>query len=323
MLSPKTHIKAFPLRPLSLGAMLAFGLANGLTLAATTVTLEPDTFRVTRGSSSTHGVDAVSVALTASEPEPMPEPPEEPGTPGTNPPTTDGGVWSPAPGTSWQWQLTGSIDTSLDVDMYDIDLFDAPQSDIDTLKTRGVAVICYFSAGSYEDWRTDAGMFPTSVIGSNNGWEGERWLDISDIDSLANVMRERLDLAVRKGCDGVEPDNIDGYTNSTGFPLTAQDQINYNIWLADEAHARGLSIGLKNDVDQVEQLEPYFDWALNEQCYQYSECETLLPFVEAGKAVFGVEYSGNTSAICSTTNALDFDWLIKSLDLDASRESCR
>src|SRR5262249_44643767 len=71
-------------------------------------------------------------------------------------------IWTPAPRTSWQWQLTGTIDTRFDVAMYDIDLFDAPQSVIDSLHASGRIVICYFSAGSYENWRPDTGDFPTS-----------------------------------------------------------------------------------------------------------------------------------------------------------------
>ena len=256
-------------------------------------------------------LDSVSIELNLPDPAPI------------KAPTVDGNIWSPSPGTSWQWQLTGSIDTTLDVQMYDVDLFDAPQSVIDSLKTRNVAVICYFSAGSYENWRTDASAFPASVLGSNNGWVGEKWLDIRALDELAPVMLARLDLAVSKGCDGVEPDNVDGYANQSGFTLTAQDQLDFNIWLAQAAHDRGLSIGLKNDLDQVVQLEPWFDWALNEQCVQYDECEMLLPFVDAGKAVFGVEYSGNAGQVCSTTNALNLDWLIKTLDLGVPRQSCR
>src|SRR5262245_15557289 len=56
-------------------------------------------------------------------------------------------VWAPHPGTSWQWQLQGTIDTSYNVEMYDIDLFDVPQSTIDGLHAAGRRVICYFSAG--------------------------------------------------------------------------------------------------------------------------------------------------------------------------------
>ncbi len=232
-------------------------------------------------------------------------------------------IWSPSPGTTWQWQLNGEINTSFDVQMYDIDLFDAPQATIDSLKNSGRAVICYFSAGSSEIWRPDAASVPLSVQGNGNGWEGEKWLDIRAIEKLSPVMRSRLDLAVAKGCDGVEPDNVDGYTNNTGFPLTASDQLVFNRWLATEAHARGLSIGLKNDVDQIVELEPWFDWAINEQCAEYNECDQMTPFIDAGKAVFGVEYSGNSASFCPGINALNFDWLIKDIELTDTFETCR
>ncbi len=234
-----------------------------------------------------------------------------------------GGIWQPSPGTSWQWQLTGNIDTSFDVDMYDIDLFDVPQNVIDKLHADGRIVICYFSAGSYENWRPDADDFPESVKGSSNGWPGENWLDIRALDRLGPIMQARLDLAAARGCDGVEPDNIDGFTNRTGFPLSGADQLRYNKWLAEQAHARGLAIALKNDLEQVRELEPFFDFAINEQCYFYNECERLVPFVEAGKAVFGVEYDGSLSSFCPELNALNFDWLKKNLNLGPQRQACR
>jgi hypothetical protein len=240
---------------------------------------------------------------------------------GDNPTT---GWWQPSPGTSWQRQLTGEIDTSFDVQMYDIDLFDTPQGVINQLHTDRRIVICYFSAGSWEDWRPDAVDFPPEVIGDPlENWPGENWLDIRQLDMLGPIMAARLDLAVQKGCDGVEPDNVDGYTNDTGFPLSAQDQLAYNIWLAEQAHARGLSIGLKNDLEQIGDLLPYFDWALNEECFTYDECDLLTPFVQANKAVFGVEYELESDQFCPQANALNFDFLKKNWDLDAWRESCR
>jgi hypothetical protein len=232
--------------------------------------------------------------------------------------------WQPAPGTSWQWQLSGVIDTTIDAQMYDIDLFDAPQPVIDQLHAAGRSVVCYFSAGSYEDWRPDAADFPAAALGNPlEGWAGERWLDIRQVDLLAPIMSARLDLAQQKGCDGVEPDNVDGYANDSGFPLSAADQLAYNRWLAEQAHLRRLSIGLKNDLEQVNALLPLFDWALNEQCFQYAECDQLTPFVQAGKAVFGVEYELEPEAFCSQANALNFDWLKKNLELDAPRIACR
>lgn len=233
--------------------------------------------------------------------------------------------WRPAPGTSWQWQLTGTIDTSLDVAMYDIDLFETPGAVITDLHAAGRIVICYFSAGSFEEWRPDATSFPADVLGNElDGWPGERWLDVRS-DIVRNIMIARLEVAVDRDCDGVEPDNVDGYQNDPGFPLTAADQLDFNRFLAREAHARGLSIGLKNDLDQIAELVADFDWALNEECFQYAECDRLRPFIDAGKAVFSVEYGDAALAgtVCSQANALDFDTLIKRLELDAWRVPCR
>ncbi len=196
-------------------------------------------------------------------------------------------VWQPALNTSWQWQLTTPVDQTVNAQMYDIDMFDNDVSVVASLHAQGRKVICYISAGTFENWRPDAASFPAVVKGNAvSGWPGENWLDIRRLDILGPIMTARLDLCQTKGFDGVEPDNIDGYTNGTGFPLTAQDQINYNTFLANQAHARGLSVALKNDLDQVQALLPYFDWALNEQCFQYNECNTLVPFITAGKSVF-------------------------------------
>ena len=236
---------------------------------------------------------------------------------------TQGDRW-PQPGMTWQWQLTGTINTSYDVDMYDIDLFDVSATTIQQLHDDGRIVICYFCAGSWEDWRSDADQFPDAVLGNElEGWPDEKWLDIRQLDELAPLMRARLEIAVQKGCDGVEPDNVDGYENNSGFPLSADDQLSYNRWLADEAHDRGLSIALKNDLDQIDELVSDFDWALNEQCFENDECEKLLPFIQAGKGVFGVEYELETSEFCSRANAWNFSWLRKNWDLDDWQEACQ
>ncbi|GAA1285094.1 endo alpha-1,4 polygalactosaminidase [Planotetraspora silvatica] len=243
--------------------------------------------------------------------------------------------WHPALRTSWQWQLS-SLPTSpyLNVDMYDIDGFDAPVGLVSDLHgtRQGRKVVCYISAGSYEDWRPDAAQFPAAVLGKNlDGWAGERWLDIRQYGGpLGAIMRARLDMCKAKGFDAVEPDNVDGYTNKTGFPLTKADQLAYNSWLANEAHNRGLSVALKNDNAQIPQLLPYFDWALNEECFTYKECTTADnggygydQFVAAGKAVMQVEYDLATSKFCAKANAQNFNSLKKHLELDAYRVACR
>jgi len=232
-------------------------------------------------------------------------------------------IWQPAQRTTWQWQLTGRIDQSVAAQMYDVDLQDSPAGLVASLHAKGRRVVCYLSAGSFEDGRPDAGDFPAAVLGETmDGWPDERWLDIRRLDVLGPIMERRLDQCRAKGFDGVEPDNVDGYRNRTGFPLSAADQLRYNRFLARAAHARGLSIGLKNDLDQVKALEPDFDWAINEECFHYDECEALAPFVRAGKAVFNVEYSLPPAAFCAKAKAMGFMSMRKALSLDASRTPC-
>jgi hypothetical protein len=225
---------------------------------------------------------------------------------------------------SWQIQYTGEIDINLDVDMFNLDLFDTSPNIIETLHRRGIFVMCYFSAGSYEDWRPDSSQFPSEVLGKDmEAWPGEKWLDIRRLDLLAPIMEARLDLGAQKGCDGVDPDNVDGYTNDTGFPLTYDDQITYNVFLAQAAHSRGLAIGLKNDLEQIPDLLRYFDWILNEECFTYQECNRLLPFVQAGKPVFVIEYELPPQEFCLQANQMGFNALYKNRELDAYRTDCQ
>ncbi|MFJ8105461.1 endo alpha-1,4 polygalactosaminidase [Streptomyces sp. NPDC096132] len=235
---------------------------------------------------------------------------------------TSGERWQPRPGTDWQWQLSGKLDTSVDVPVYDIDGFDHTEETVDELHADGRKVICYLSTGAWEDWRPDADDFPKSVIGKGNGWEGEQWLDIRKVDVLEPLMAARLDMCRDKGFDAVEPDNMDGYKNTTGFPLKAADQLRYNRLIARLAHDRGLSVGLKNDLDQIPELVDDFDFAVNEQCAQYDECEDMTPFIEADKAVFHVEYELPTSDFCAESKRLKLSSLLKKYELGAWRKAC-
>jgi hypothetical protein len=232
---------------------------------------------------------------------------------------------------TWHWQLAGPLNTSYAVSIYDIDLFDTSASTIAALRASGRRVVCYFSAGSAENWRPDFIRFATSDLGNGlDGWAGERWVDTRSTNVRA-IMKSRLDLAAAKGCDGVEPDNVDGYTNQPGMALTAGTQLDYNRFLATEAHARGLAIGLKNDVDQLRELEPYFDFAVNEQCHQYNECAGYSLFTNKGKPVLIAEYAskyrnntnGARDALCAGARAANYRALVLDINLDDRfRHSC-
>ena len=245
-------------------------------------------------------------------------------------PVIDGGWYRPALMVGWQLQLQGRLDTTPDVELYDIDLFDTSKSQIAALQAQGRKVICYFSAGSWEDWRDDAADFPNAVLGNAlDGWPGERWLDIR-ASAVHTIMQSRLQLAHDKGCDGVDPDNMDGYTNHPGFPITSNEQLAYNRYIANSAHQLGLAVALKNDLNQIGRLVDYFDFAVNEQCFQYAECDLLAPFVDNGKPVLNVEYaqqyiddSAALSALCTDSLNREFSTLVLPLELDGSlRLSC-
>lgn len=224
---------------------------------------------------------------------------------------------------TWQIQYSGELDLSLDVDVYNLDLFEITTEEINTLHTRGIYVMCYFSAGSWEDWRSDANTFPKEIIGEEyEGWPGEKWLDVRSIDTLAAIMESRVKLAADKGCDGIDPDNVNGFENKTGFPITYTDQLNFNMWLSETAHHFGLDIGLKNDLNQINDLLPYFDWVLNEECFSYNEYELLVPFRDAGKPVFVIEYETKPAEFCPKANGLGFNAIYKNWELDAYREAC-
>lgn len=243
--------------------------------------------------------------------------------PTATPPTAGAAWWAPTKGTDWQWQLSGTMDTSVASPVFDIDGEDATMSLVAALHAKGARVICYFSAGSWENWRADAGNFPASVQGKTlSGWPDEKWLDVRNTAVLLPLMDKRIQMCKSKGFDAVEPDNVDGFSNATGFAITAADQLTYNRALAELAHKYGLGIAQKNDPDQATALQPSMDFAVVEECAAYGECAAYTAYTKAGKAVLHVEYSGSLSSFCPSTKALGFSSMLKKLDLDSWRSVC-
>lgn len=289
---------------------------------------------------------APSAAVAVRPPAPAASPPA--------PVPCSGTCWRPALNSRWQYQLqavtgfdsTGGINVGIASvpftggpavrpDVFDIDLYvdqsvsgnntTLNSAAVDAIHAMSAKAICYVSAGTWENWRADAGSFPSSVLGRNNGWPGEKWVDIRQTSVLLPLMQARVQKCVTAGFDGVEWDNVDGYSNKTGFPLTAADQIAYNASLANLAHQVGLTVALKNDVEQLAALASYFDYAINEQCQQYSECSGYTAnFINAGKAVFQVEYKLATSKFCAKANTDNRNAIKKTIDLfDKPWTPCR
>jgi hypothetical protein len=133
---------------------------------------------------------------------------------------TKGITWRPAVGNTWQIVLIRPIQldatsttVSPDVDVFDIDLFDNSKSTFDALHRLGKKVVCYFSAGSFESNRPDSAAFKAGDKGRElDGWPGEYWLDIKS-ENVRSIMSKRIDLAAQKGCDAIDPDNVDAYVS--------------------------------------------------------------------------------------------------------------
>ena len=153
--------------------------------------------------------------------------------------------------------------------MLDVDSDTAPSEVVETLHGQGRKAVCYISAGSWENWRPDAATFPAAVIGSADGWPGEKWLDIREPRRRSGRSWKRGWIsAARKASTRIEPADVDGYTNSTRFPLTAQDQLRYNT-LPRERRARARAVGgLEERPRSGQRPAASFDWALNEECFQ-------------------------------------------------------
>jgi endo-alpha-1,4-polygalactosaminidase (GH114 family) len=139
---------------------------------------------------------------------------------------------------------------------------------------------------------------------------------------MVQMMRARTDRVAATGFDGIEYDIVDTYAQGarwTGFHVDADTQLEYNIALAEMAHADGLSVALKNDGGQIAELLPYFDYAINEQCFQYDECDgggypapAWRAFIDAGKPVFQAEYRLDPKEFCRTANRWGFSSIKKS-----------
>jgi hypothetical protein len=138
----------------------------------------------------------------------------------------------------------------------------------------GARMLCYFSS-QYEEWRDDAGDFG-ALEGPIDDWPGELWVDPNDPANMA-VMIARLDVAVTKGCDGIDLDNIDQTGHET-----------YISTIFQEARARGLLVSQKNAIEKIDLFWDLVDMYQNEECQQYDECDA---YEGLGRPVHNIEYS--------------------------------
>jgi hypothetical protein len=234
----------------------------------------------------------------------------------------DEGVWQPSPTDRWHIQYVGELDVPAGADVVDLDMEETSAATISSLHDDGIRVVCYLSAGSWEPYRADASAFPEDLLGNAyEGFEDERWFDVR-APALRPLLTARIEAAEAKGCDAVDPDNVNGFENDTGFDLTAADQLAFNRWLFAEVHDHGMAVGLKNDLAQAAELVDEVEFQVNEECIQYDDCDALAVFVEADKPVWSIEYQGTPEEVCPRATELGFATWIKTLDLTATGHEC-
>jgi hypothetical protein len=228
-------------------------------------------------------------------------------------------IWVPAQNVKWDIQLDGTFTLPMSnpsLQVVDLDLFDNSAAIIRAIKSKGIKVICYFSAGSSEDWRSDFKQFPPKVLGNAlDGWPGERYLDIRSVD-VVKVMKTRINLSAQKGCDAIDPDNVDLADNNPGFKLTVVHAVKYMTELSNYAHSLNLSIGLKNYVSNIKLFISIVDFAINESCNDYNECNLYNPFTASGKSVLGISYKKKQPAICVDASKNKINLIFKNVALN-------
>lgn len=297
-----------------------------------------------------------SPSPAASSGSPAPQPSSaSPSTPSSSssPAAPNGSVWKPRVGATWQIILRSTIDSSVgtltpDVEVWDIDVNEHPDDTVKKLHASNKKAICYFSAGSWENWRADKDKFAKADLGNVlDGWPNENWLNTASA-SVRAIMSQRIADAASRGCDAIDPDNVDGYANNNGIGLTKEGAVDYIKFLAKEARSHNMAIGLKNAAEIIDDVLDVVDFSVNEQCAQYGECATFAKFIKAGKPVFQIEYPNDgsndnskkrsagqieeraalSSAATKTCQSMEssnlwgFSTVIKNMDLDGWVQYC-
>lgn len=113
---------------------------------------------------------------------------------------------------------TGGKVVPTDAVVFDIDAFETDASTIAMLQSQGKIVICYFSAGTYEPYRSDSGSFLASDKGAAlPDWPDEYWLKVTS-SNVRKIMTARIQMAASKGCNAIDPDNTGKCSIKRGIP---------------------------------------------------------------------------------------------------------
>jgi hypothetical protein len=221
-----------------------------------------------------------------------------------------------------QYQISGTLDSSQNAQLYVVDLFDTSAAQVAALHAAGRIVIGYVSAGSFEPWRADADRFPRAAIGKPlANYPDESWLDPRS-DAVRALMMARLQRALDAGFDGVFLSTVGSYKADSGFTLAQSDELDYQRFLTGAAHGLGLSAGLSGDFDLSAQLGAEYDWVLATGCIAANSCDALRPWLALGKPVFDLETQGTQDEVCARAASYGIATTRKHDAYDAWRMPC-
>ncbi len=275
-------------------------------------------------------------------PAPAPSPTPDMGTapdmaPAPTPtPTPNSGIALPPSGKIvWDWQIGADGDSHIvapaGARLMDVDGFGTSAAKVAQMKAAGIYTVCYINAGSYQPGYPDSSLYPSYLkIQADADWPGEYFLDVTDVfkpgSVLASILDARFQMCKDKGFDALEPDNLQNDENVSGGKITTQQQIDFNGWVADHAHAHGLAVFQKNGPDKIllkdktgKMMVEKFDGILNEECQRYSECGPLAEYISRGKPALDVEYTGTLN--CSMASSLGATFIKRDLDLVGPNDS--
>ena len=216
---------------------------------------------------------------------------------------------------SWDWQIGATSEADIQVpagvNLMDVDGFAVSAATIQSYRAQGIYTVCYINAGSYQPGLPDSADYPESLnLQADPDWPGEYFLDVTDVfkpgSVLASILGKRLDMCKAKGFDALEPDNLQNDENIMSGQITTQAQLDFNGWIANLAHEKGLAVLQKNGPDKILQtttagvrMVDAFDGILDEECQKFSECDALSEYSKRGKIALDVEYAQSLTLDCA------------------------
>eukprot|EP00834_Sanchytrium_tribonematis_P003650 NODE_148_length_15570_cov_0.950100.p8 type:complete len:263 gc:universal NODE_148_length_15570_cov_0.950100:3178-3966(+) len=230
--------------------------------------------------------------------------------------------WQPFPKTSFQIQTSGQIKTDVPAKVFILDGMTTNAATVKSLHDAGKKVVCKVSIGTVVKGSDDAAILSDYLGAEVPNHPEQLYVDIRS-PTVMKVIESRFDILVSNNCDAADITYADNWNQDTKFAINSDEQLKFNVWLAGKAHDRGMSIGLHNDAEQIRELVDYFDFSVTDECIRMSECEKYLPFVDEGKAVFTIEYTGTKDTICDYANQMDLSAIIKTPQLGSEYTACQ